>query len=671
MNKSHKSDTEIKTITFTVFDKLYFCFFLLLPFVYTAKVIDPVLLPRQLLLTVFLFIVGCIIINGIRQKKLVADFSFLKLPVFIAAGLFLATILLSFFPSIAITESLYVFSKIGIELLFFVLTAYLLIQQQLSFSNLVKAVIAFSLASLINALYQIIDLSRLSADFFDTMLNINATFGHKNLLASVLFLTFPFLFCAFNLEKKWKITAILAIVLSILIVWLVQTKAVVLAILIFSFILFLFFLKHGKQKADKKFIKKMVISVTVLITVASTITIINRQKFSRLFDQKSTFERLGLWENSWEMTKEHPVLGVGAGNWQVHFPKYGLNKFSMKDVKNGITTFQRPHNDFLWVLCEMGILGLVAYISVFVIILYYLIKLLQQSGETGWRWPYAAFFAAVINYSLIACIDFPLERIEHQLLLYLLFSIVVAQFYTINRKPLGGQITVLNFPILMALLFVPTFFSGIVCYKRYIGEYHTQRLYGFERISDWTRMNKESEKAMNAFYSMDPMSAPIQWYKGVALFSSGDTYAAKASFETAYALHPYNIHVINNLASCYEQLKEHDKAEETYQKALAISSEFEEARLNLSAVYYNMQAYNKAFETIDKCDMQSKDEKYQLFLPAILNSWLDARIMNEKNAETVEKLTIIKNTKDELITLYVESRKKGLNFKEQISKLTN
>jgi O-antigen ligase len=670
MNKSRKSDTESKTITFTVFDKLYFCFFLLLPFVYTAKVVDPVLIPRQLLLTVFLFIVGWMIFNGIRQKKLAADFSFLKLPVFIAAGLFLATIIFSFFQSIAITESLYVLSKIGIEVLFFVLTTYLLIQQVLTFSNLVKAVIAFSLMSLIIALYQVIHLSRSNTDFFDTMLNVNATFGHKNLLASVLFLTFPFLFCAFNLEKKWKITAILAIVLSIIIVWLVQTKAVVLTILIFSFILFLFFLRQEKQKADKKFVKKMLTLVTVFIAVASIITIMNRQKFSRLFDKKSTFERLGLWENSWEMMKEHPVLGVGAGNWQVYFPKYGLDKFSMKEVKNGITTFQRPHNDFLWVLCEMGILGLVAYVSVFVIILYYVIKLLQQNDESEWSWSYAVFFAAVVSYLLIACIDFPLERIEHQLVVYLLFSIVVAQFYSTSRKPVAGQ-TMLNFAILGVLLFVPTFFSAIVCYKRYIGEYHTQRLYGFERISDWTRMNKESEKAMNAFYSMDPMSAPIYWYKGVALFSSGDTYAAKTSFETAYALHPYNIHVINNLASCYEQLKEHDKAEETYQKALAISSEFEEARLNLSAVYYNTQAYCKAFETIDKCDIHSKDEKYRLFLPAILNSWLDERIQNEKKSEIVKKLTIIKNTKDELMTLYIESKKKGLDFKELISKLAN
>lgn len=160
------------------------------------------------------------------------------------------------------------------------------------------------------------------------------------------------------------------------------------------------------------------------------------------------------------------------------------------------------------------------------------------------------------------------------------------------------------------------------------------------------------------------MSAPIQWHKGVALFSSGDTYAEKTSFETAYALHPYNVHVINNLASCYEQLKDHNKAEAACQKALAISAEFEEARLNLSAVYYNMQACDKAFETIDKCDMQSKDEKYQLILPAILNAWMDDPIAHEKNQDVVKKLTNIKNSKDGLVALYMESRKKGLHFKE-------
>ena len=75
-----------------------------------------------------------------------------------------------------------------------------------------------------------------------------------------------------------------------------------------------------------------------------------------------------MWENSGEMIKENFVFGVGAGNWQVYFPKYGFDKFSVNEIKNGLTTYQRPHNDFLWILCETGIIGILAFVSIFIII---------------------------------------------------------------------------------------------------------------------------------------------------------------------------------------------------------------------------------------------------------------------------------------------------------------
>ncbi len=658
-----------KTINSSIFDKIYFCFFLFLPLVYANRVVDPVLVPRQLYLTIFLFIIAIVICYKVRQKKLQPDFSFLKLPVFIAEGLFLLTILISFFQSIAITESIYLFSKMLIEVVFFIATTYLLIRKELSTSWLIKSIIAFAALSMIIVVYQVLDLQTLRNDFFDNMLRVNATFGHKNLLASILFLSIPFLLNTSGYAKGWKFLAISTIFLSIITVWLLQTKAVVASLLIFFVILLFFIIKQQKQRGNKRFIKLVLISAALLLGFASIITIQNRQKFPRLFDKNSSFERLGLWDNSRQMIQEHIILGVGAGNWQIHFPKYGLDKFATAEVKNGITTFQRPHNDFLWILSEMGIVGLLAYISVFVLIFYYLIKLLRKQTEAESGWLYATFFAALICYVVIACVDFPLERIEHQLIMYILFSIGTAHFYLYVR-PATVPASVLKFSTTI-LLFVPVLFSFVISYNRYIGEYHTQRLYGFERGNNWIQMNKEAEKAMNVCYSMDPMSAPIQWYKGVALFSMGDLEAAKMSFETAYILHPYNIHVINNLASCYESLKDHKKAEEFYLKALNISPGFEEARLNLSAVYYNTKQYEKAFEVIDKCDINTKDEKYQLFLPAILSSWLDMLILHERNEEAVRKLTDIKNTENGIMMLYVASKKKGVNFKGIYNKLTN
>lgn len=657
--------TEIRNIKPNIFEKIYFCFFLLLPLIYFDKLVDPVLIPRQIFLTIFVFITGFIICHQIYVKRLQADFSFLRLSVFFFFLLFAISIAISFFQSVAISESIYVLSKVTAEILFFILTTYLLIQNKLNVSYLIKSVIVCSIVIVVIAIFQLIKLSFSGNNFFEGILKINSTFGHKNLLASILFLTFPFILNSIALQKSWKIIST-GIALSMLIlIWLIQTKAVIVAFFIFFFVLLFLLLRYRIHNVNKRLIKAVVISVSLLLLIVGIVTIQNKQKFTRLFDKTSTFERLLLWENSKEMIKENFAFGVGAGNWQVHFPKYGLSKFPTLEISNGIRTFQRPHNDFLWVFCEMGITGLLVYISIFSIMLYYLFKLFKQSTEGEYRWLYSAFFATIVGYLLIAFVDFPLERIEHQLLLYLIFSIITAHFYINFYISKASKKTIVKLPVFVILLFTPVLFSFVVSFNRYSGEYHTHKLYYFHNKTNWNQMIKEADKAGNFCYSMDPTSAPIEWYKGVALFSSGNINVAKTSFEKAYSIHPYNIHVLNNLASCYESLKEHKKAEEFYLKALSISSEFEEARLNLSAVYYNMKEYEKAFETIDKCSINSTDTKYQLFLPAILNSWMDVLLSKQKDMNLIRAL---KNIKDKTSQLYFESKNKRVKFEQYIIK---
>jgi tetratricopeptide (TPR) repeat protein len=187
-------------------------------------------------------------------------------------------------------------------------------------------------------------------------------------------------------------------------------------------------------------------------------------------------------------------------------------------------------------------------------------------------------------------------------------------------------------------------------------------MYYYHAQANWNQLIKEADYAKNFYYTMDPMSAPIDWYKGVALFSSGDINSAKMAFESACAIHPNNIHVLNNLGSCYESLKQHDKAEEYYLKALNISSGFEEARLNLSAVYFNAGKFEKAFETIDKCSPYCDDEKYKTFLPAILNARIDVVIAKEKDPATIEKLKKLRVDSNLLVNTYVDCKKKDEKF---------
>ncbi len=64
-------------------------------------------------------------------------------------------------------------------------------------------------------------------------------------------------------------------------------------------------------------------------------------------------ERMAHWQAAWEMLSDHPVLGVGFGNYAVVYPVYALPHWS--------DPLGHAHNYYLNVAAEAGLIGLFAY----------------------------------------------------------------------------------------------------------------------------------------------------------------------------------------------------------------------------------------------------------------------------------------------------------------------
>jgi O-antigen ligase len=647
-----------------IVDKLYFYFFLLLPLVYSDKVIDPVLIPRQLYLTAFVCILGVVVLFLISKNELNTDFSFIKLTLPLLLFIFLLITSLSLYKATSIADGIYVLSKFTIEILFFIISTYLIIQNKLTIDGLIKAIVVFCIVSISIALYQALTLD-FSNSFRYNIYQITSNYANKNLFSSLLFLTFPFVIGGLAISGKWKITSIILLCSTIVLLMLIQTRAVLFATFLFFLIFVIFQKGHLLKRHLLKVIPFLIISLCIIGVVLFYLK--GSSYFSNLIDSRSLPERLLVWNNSLQMAKENILLGVGAGNWQFQFPKYGLEKFNDVFMDNASLTYQRPHNDFLWVLCEMGILGLISYIGVFIVALFYTVKLLRNKIKSNLddKLLLYGFFATIAGYAFISFFDYPLERIEHQILFYLILSVVVAKYYCSLQK--GKKSTnSINFGLLTLMIFVPVLFSFVVSINRFSGEFHTRKIYECQSKGDWNQLISEADNSVNPFYVTDPTSIPINWYKGVALYSSGNLKEAESCFEKAKSIHPYNIHVLNNLASCYETEGKHKEAEEMYAYALLISPRFDEARLNLSAVYFNEKEYEKAFYTIDRVGVTTKDEKYKIYLPVILNSWLGVQLPNQKNEVAIQKISAIRNSQTNMIEFYFASKKNNIAYLQYI-----
>lgn len=70
---------------------------------------------------------------------------------------------------------------------------------------------------------------------------------------------------------------------------------------------------------------------------------------------RSLEARRSIWKNSFDIVKQHPVLGIGASNFTMHYVAY--------DEPGGDGAFVlRPFNYFLHILIEKGVLGLLVYL---------------------------------------------------------------------------------------------------------------------------------------------------------------------------------------------------------------------------------------------------------------------------------------------------------------------
>ena len=640
--KKEKQSQEKKGKAFDVF---YSLMLLVLPFIYVNKVVDPVLIPRQILLAVFILISIGVLFFRKSQHGFPIRNGLILLYIFLPL-----IYIISSFQSINIVESYYTISKILLFSAFFILTTYLLVSGNLNFDAILKGIVLFSGFILVTTVIQFVKLKTSGVSMFQesNMYLISSTFGHKNLLSSAIFMCIPFLCAAYlNLTKPWKFFSVLNLIILIAFIFILQTRAVIVGIglsFLFTSILSLFLIRSEKEKILVRIIGfGSLFIMVVFLFVAIKYT----DKFSLLTKTESMRERVNIWHNTVEMIKEFPLSGVGAGNWQIHFPNYGLTRFYDVNfsISEGLTNFQRPHNDFLWVFSETGILGFVIYCCIFLLAIFYLIKLILQASNFKQKVIYLIFLFTLIGYIFIAMTDFPLERMEHQILLGLMLAFITSQ-YIQTFEVTKNKISVMPMKVVLAMT---SLFALLVGINRYEGEMYSYKLIVAHQHGLWNKMIAEGSKASNTFYNMDPFSIPVKWYIGVAQFSLGDIPSAKISFEEAYQIHPYQVHVLNNYATCFEKEGKHDEAIKLFEEMFRISPKFSAGLVNLSGAYYNSGRFEDAYQTISKFKYDELNPQSQDFMKAILAKKME--LMLQKNIYTDEERKKINEclASDELI----------------------
>ena len=131
---------------------------------------------------------------------------------------------------------------------------------------------------------------------------------------------------------------------------------------------------------------------------------------------ESSGSRLRYYKLSLDLFKKNPILGIGSGQWKLY--SIDLDK---QNIRNYIIPYH-SHNDFLQILAELGLIGLIAYLT----ILFYPLKIVMLQVFKGSKY-HLFILMSVIAFLMDSLINFPIARPVNQILLMLFISFLISQ----------------------------------------------------------------------------------------------------------------------------------------------------------------------------------------------------------------------------------------------------
>lgn len=475
----------------------------------------------------------------------------------------------------------------------------------------------------------------------ETIYAVIGVMSHKNEFSNALMLMLPFLgYGAYSFKKTWRFISIAALVLTFVMILILKTRAVWVGIAGAGFLISAMLVFFGNRvKLHRTW--RMVVAGVMIAGIAGIayiyalpeqeddFSLLGRVKNITNLQSAHNTSRIKVWQATVEMIRENPWKGVGAGNWQMLIAPYCKGMFSSIAALN----WGRPHNDFLWVWAEKGIIGIILYLAIFGLGLFYLFRAFFRHPDVKARMLALLFIGGIISYLAISFFSFPYERINHTVYLALMMAgAITLNHGIIKHKPFQPRRTTW---LLISLLLLG--FSALYGYKATMMEYSMKKTIAAENRGRFEEAIQYANESKNAFRSLNPMAYPPEYYVaksdyqiGKQLIERGDQDAglnryqmSLEGFEHTLELFPGNVWTIsrmgliyNDLGSIYEARGEKERSREQYLKMLKnlqymleLVPNLVQERKAMAGVYFRLGEYQKAIETLKMIPNYKKNKE--------------------------------------------------------------
>ena len=521
----------------------------------------------------------------------------------------------------------------------------------MSFYKKLALIIALTIIPLL--LYSLVEISLLySSNAYNhgTTYLFRYSFGHRNQFLQFLTLLVPLIIVGFDKTLWKKILFISTIGLIYLVTILLMNRTVLLVLFgIYPLGLLIYVFFKSRRKIRFYIVSSGLTIVLIGIAILSQVQIKSTSVLGRIFnsDYGSGYERVRIWENSIELWKESPIVGKGSGDWKIEILDSPLLHTK---AEQSMVFYQRAHNDFIQILVENGLIGLIALLLFFVLAS---IQLLRSDLKLQIKLP---LVIGVIAFVLVANFSFPMEKIELLMVLFLFLLPGLSKKYSDANEPVkkSGSIRLGTLVTLIGILFLSFTWLG-----------NEQKYFNYRSSNN---VNDLSEINMD-FYSIDPMSTPLYWHKANDLYQEKEYEKAIKYYSKSVQYNPNNVHALNNLGSSYYALGDMKSAEENYKKALEVNPFFTGTLMNYASLEFNSGDINGALVQILKVVRQWEPENYRIYIIAIAKAKCQRLVELHDDPEFESFLRYASSNEDLLYEISLNCRNSGACYEVELRKV--
>jgi O-antigen ligase len=271
--------------------------------------------------------------------------------------------------------------------------------------------------------------------------NATGNNGNKNVMAASLIIKFPFcLYLIFNTKIFGKIFGVITLFVGAFAIFILIARSTfvsLLGIMIIFAATTLYFRKKENIKSSIISIAYFLVPVVLAfffsnlalsnINEASSSGAVTDRIQSIQLNNEASSGRLHLWEGAIDYFLKHPFIGDGYGNWKLASIPYE------KEFTNDLFVPYHSHNDFLEAAADLGIVGGLAYLGLFVIAFIFTFHVWFKEKYKDYRLFTTISFMAVACYFIDAFLNFPTERTSMQTMLTVSVALLFAPAYLIQK----------------------------------------------------------------------------------------------------------------------------------------------------------------------------------------------------------------------------------------------